>query len=109
MLGNDDLLAADEMFDNLCDRFENVCNIAGRKFSVNGYEFIGMNCGIMDQFAIIMGRKDNVIYLDTASAGTVEGVLPEEARTDGVHCDKNYNEKILEYIRKNTYVRKTAQ
>ena len=28
-------------------------------------EFIGMNCGIMDQFAIIMGRKDNVIYLDT--------------------------------------------
>ena len=42
MLGNDDLLAADEMFDNLCDRFENVCNIAGRKFSVNGYEFIGM-------------------------------------------------------------------
>ena len=33
------LLAADEMFDNLCDRFENVCNIAGRKFSVNGYEF----------------------------------------------------------------------
>ena len=38
MLGNDDLLAADEMFDNLCDRFENVSNIAGRKFSVNGYE-----------------------------------------------------------------------
>lgn len=51
----------------------------------------------------------DVIYLDTASAVTVDGVLPEEASTDGVHCDKNYNEKILEYIRKNTYVRKTAQ
>ena len=51
----------------------------------------------------------DVIYLDTASAVTVDGALPEEASTDGVHCDKNYNEKILEYIRKNTYVRKTAQ
>ena len=51
----------------------------------------------------------DVIYLDTASAVTVDGVLPEEASTDGVHCDKDYNEKILEYIRKNTYVRKTAQ
>ena len=40
----------------------------------------------------------DVIYLDTASAVTVDGVLPEEASTDGVHCDKNYNEKILEYI-----------
>lgn len=51
----------------------------------------------------------DVIYLDTASAVAVDGVLPEEASTDGVHCDKDYNEKILEYIRKNTYVRKTAQ
>lgn len=51
----------------------------------------------------------DVIYLDTASAVTVNGALPEEASTDGVHCDKDYNEKILEYIRKNTYVRKTAQ
>ena len=51
----------------------------------------------------------DVIYLDTASAVTVDGALPEAASTDGVHCDKNYNEKILEYIRKNTYVRKTAQ
>lgn len=56
MLGNDDLLAADEMFDNLCDRFENVCNIAGRKFSVNGYEFIGMNYILDHPF----GCKDRV-------------------------------------------------
>ena len=50
MLGNDDLLAADEMFDNLCDRFENVSNIAGRKFSVNGYEYLNeklnSSCGL---------------------------------------------------------------
>jgi len=29
--------------------------------------FIGVNCGIMDQFAIAMGRKDNAIFLDTAT------------------------------------------
>ncbi len=28
--------------------------------------FIGVNCGIMDQFAIAMGRKDHAIFLDTA-------------------------------------------
>ncbi|MDF2513679.1 MAG: galK, partial [Herbinix sp.] len=29
-------------------------------------KFIGVNCGIMDQFAIAMGKKDNAIFLDTA-------------------------------------------
>lgn len=29
--------------------------------------FIGVNCGIMDQFAIAMGKKDNAIFLDTAT------------------------------------------
>ncbi|MCQ2422036.1 MAG: galactokinase [Lachnospiraceae bacterium] len=29
--------------------------------------FIGVNCGIMDQFAISMGRKDSAIFLDTAT------------------------------------------
>ncbi len=28
--------------------------------------FNGVNCGIMDQFAIAMGRKDHAIFLDTA-------------------------------------------
>lgn len=57
MLGNDDLLAADKMFDNLCNRFENVCNMAGRKVSVNGYEFIGMNYILDHPF----GCKDRVV------------------------------------------------
>ncbi|MBQ0014305.1 MAG: galactokinase [Oscillospiraceae bacterium] len=35
----------------LCQRAEN--------------EFVGVNCGIMDQFAIAMGKKDNAIYLNT--------------------------------------------
>lgn len=29
-------------------------------------QFIGVNCGIMDQFAVAMGRKNNAIFLDTA-------------------------------------------
>lgn len=30
-------------------------------------KFIGVNCGIMDQFAIAMGRKNSAIFLDTAT------------------------------------------
>ncbi len=35
------------------------------QFSENNYN--GVNCGIMDQFAIAMGKKDNAIFLDTAT------------------------------------------
>lgn len=34
------------------------------QFSENKYN--GVNCGIMDQFAIAMGKKQNAIFLDTA-------------------------------------------
>lgn len=30
-------------------------------------KFIGVNCGIMDQFAVAMGKKDNAIFLDTSN------------------------------------------
>ncbi len=33
------------------------------QFSENNFN--GVNCGIMDQFAIAMGKKDNAIFLDT--------------------------------------------
>lgn len=35
------------------------------QYSENNYN--GVNCGIMDQFAIAMGKKDNAIFLDTAT------------------------------------------
>ena len=35
------------------------------QYSENKYN--GVNCGIMDQFAIAMGKKDNAIFLDTAT------------------------------------------
>ncbi len=34
------------------------------QYSENNYN--GCNCGIMDQFAVAMGKKDNAIFLDTA-------------------------------------------
>ncbi len=30
-------------------------------------QFIGVNCGIMDQFAVAMGKKDHAIFLDTSN------------------------------------------
>lgn len=30
-------------------------------------QYVGVNCGIMDQFAIAMGKKDHAIFLDTAT------------------------------------------
>lgn len=35
------------------------------QFSENQYN--GVNCGIMDQFAVAMGKKDSAIFLDTAT------------------------------------------
>ena len=35
------------------------------QYSENNYN--GVNCGIMDQFSIAMGRRNNAIFLDTAS------------------------------------------
>lgn len=40
--GNDDLKIYDDEFDRVCDQFEFVHNIAQRKLSINGFEFIGM-------------------------------------------------------------------
>ena len=50
-------------------------------------------------------RKD-VIYLDIASAVMdEEGYLPEEASTDGIHCNADYCKRIIQYIRNNTYTK----
>ena len=29
--------------------------------------FVGLRCGIMDQFVIANGKKDNAVFLDTAT------------------------------------------
>lgn len=57
MLGNDDLVALDQLFDEVCHEFDNVYNIAGQKVCINGYEFIGMNYILDHPF----GCKDRVV------------------------------------------------
>lgn len=52
-----------------------LCDMCGFDISMTDIALIGqysenkfnkVNCGIMDQFAIAMGRKDNAIFLDTS-------------------------------------------
>lgn len=49
-------------------------------------------------------RDQNVIYLDVASALADEtGALPPGASVDGIHCNGEYCDKWLDYLKKNTY------
>lgn len=49
-------------------------------------------------------KEQNVIYLDVASALADEsGALPPGASVDGIHCNKEYCDKWLEYLKNNTY------
>jgi len=67
-------------------------------------EFIGVNCGIMDQFAIGMGRKDNAILLDcntldyTYSELKLEDEVVVVANTNKRRglADSKYNERRRE-------------
>ncbi len=46
------------------DAISNIDLALYGQYSENNYN--GVNCGIMDQFAIAMGKKDHAIFLDTA-------------------------------------------
>lgn len=45
IMGNDDLIIFDELFQKTCDKYSYIANIAQKKFQIkeNNYEFIGMN------------------------------------------------------------------
>ena len=64
-------------------------------------EYIGVNCGIMDQFAVAMGKKDHGIFLDTATLEyeytpiNLEGkkiVIANSKKRRGLN-DSKYNER----------------
>ena len=64
-------------------------------------QFIGVNCGIMDQFAIAMGKKDHAIFLDTADLsyeyaplelGNAKIVIMNTNKKRGLG-DSKYNER----------------
>ncbi len=67
-------------------------------------EFIGVNCGIMDQFSIAMGKKDRAIFLDTATLayeyapvplGDAKIVIMNTNKKRGLG-DSKYNERRAE-------------
>lgn len=72
------------------------------QFSEN--RFNGVNCGIMDQFAIAMGKKDNAIFLDTATMEFEYAPIRLEGAKLVIACsnkkrglgDSKYNERRSE-------------
>lgn len=64
-------------------------------------KFNGINCGIMDQFAIAMGKKDNAIFLDTADLSFEYAPLKLDHAKIVIACsnkkrglaDSKYNER----------------
>ena len=57
MLGNDDLMSFDKPFDQLCNEYKNVINIAQNIVFIDGYSFIGMNYILDTPFPL----KDRVV------------------------------------------------
>ena len=72
------------------------------QFSEN--KFNGVNCGIMDQFAIAMGKKDHAIFLDTATMEFEYAPIQLEGAKLVISCsnkkrglgDSKYNERRSE-------------
>ena len=72
------------------------------QFSENNFN--GVNCGIMDQFAIAMGKKDNAIFLDTSDLSYEYAPLKLEGAKIVISCsnkkrglgDSKYNERRAE-------------
>ncbi|MDD3368706.1 MAG: galactokinase [Lachnospiraceae bacterium] len=66
--------------------------------------FNGVNCGIMDQFAIAMGKKDHAIFLDTADLSYTYAPIKLENAKIVIACsnkkrglgDSKYNERRSE-------------
>ena len=66
--------------------------------------FNGVNCGIMDQFAIAMGKKDNAIFLDTADLSYTYAPISLKGAKLVIACsnkkrglgDSKYNERRSE-------------
>lgn len=67
-------------------------------------KFNGVNCGIMDQFAIAMGKKDNAIFLDTSNLEYEYAPLKLDGARIVIACsnkkrglgDSKYNERRQE-------------
>lgn len=84
------------------------CQVTNQDIALIGQysenKFNGVNCGIMDQFAIAMGKKDHAIFLDTATLEyTYAPIVLKDAKIV-ISCsnkkrglgDSKYNERRTE-------------
>jgi Icc-related predicted phosphoesterase len=70
-LGNDDLKIFDQLFNDTCEKYDFVYNIAQKKVEINGYEFIGMNWVVDYPFRLKdRCRKDTKDYNFQVQFGT---------------------------------------
>ena len=68
------------------------------------HKYVGVNCGIMDQFAIAMGKKDCAIFLDTSDLKYEYAPVKLEGARIVISCsnkkrglgDSKYNERRSE-------------
>lgn len=61
------------------------------------------NVAKFNQLIKEVAEEENVTYLDVKSVlVNKDGYLPEEASTDGVHIDKKYCKKWLDYLKNNS-------
>lgn len=71
MFGNDDLQMFDNLFQNICDKYDYVFNINFQKISIKKYEFIGMN--LVPDLPFILkdrARKDTKEFVFPKQLGT---------------------------------------
>jgi galactokinase len=78
-------------------------------------DFIGVNCGIMDQFAVGMGKKNHAIFLDCGTLdyelvpldlGDYKIVIANTNKQRGL-ADSKYNERVSECQSAVKYLNKT--
>ena len=63
-LANDDLRIFDKIFQEICDKYSYIINIAQKKFEIETYEYIGMNWVVDFPFALKdRARKDTKNFI----------------------------------------------
>ena len=92
--------ALNDLFgDNKIDKFE-----LAKVGQATEHNYCGVNCGIMDQFAIAMGKKDCAIFLDTSDLKYEYAPVKLEGARIVISCsnkkrglgDSKYNERRSE-------------
>lgn len=82
---------------------ENIIPVSAERSATDPI-YNNANVGHFNEMIEQVCREQNVVYLDVASALAGEdGALPANASTDGVHCNKEYCEVWLNYLKNNTY------